>query len=363
MGRLKKEFLELPTAKMRRKAYARIVRMALCYKTDISKSCANLMDGVIKAALEELERSHDETASRVAKSHRLKIGVKEGSFVSSGRWKNWWDGAKPDPKSLEVLEYLLPQTRYWFSPHPGATDLENFSYQDTTRLKKSAHALHPIHNFLCAVDLWASKKECSLQAISHLLAIQKTWRPRQRIDGNIKSNWFIFPIPLKSIPPDIVIKHIDFLSPSSIMNSMMFTGEFLNIDETEYFTRWTFDLVSAALATQALLNSFAFESEENGESAIDLAGSSADAMGFLYQVFISKYELHKDIKKDITGSIMETRYGEKPKYDLPSTDNFKKIIHKSLLLFESELLRHGINIKEISALNPWLYFGKRQFEE
>ena len=286
MGRLKSDFKDLPTAQMRCKIFARIVRMALCHKDDPSKSCANLMDGVIKAELKEFANKLQGTYSDVPKKYLAVMGKGEGSFVSSGRWKNWWDGARPNPKKLEVTSYLLPQTNFWLNPNETiATSFSSFDYKDTLRFKKSEGALHPIYTFLKAVDLWAGEKSCTLEAIKLLLEIQDTWRPKRVVslsqNSMQKYEWFVSPLSNAEIPSELITDTFCFFEPSSILQTMLWTGDFLGISKTEIYTRWTFDLLSAALATKALIYSKDRESAEVGQTASDLGGKSLDVMSFL----------------------------------------------------------------------------------
>ena len=356
MGRLKKELIELPTAKIRAKIYARIVRMALCHKADFSMSCANLMDGVIKAELDEMGKSLALT-SATARKFRESIGNREGSFVSSGRWKNWWDGAKPDPKKIEVLQLLLPQTKHWFSPEVKDTSLESFPYSDTVQSRKSANGLHPLHTLMCAIDLWAGGKECSINAYSMLLNIQNTWRPRTkgfaRNSSIEKYGWYISPFPNNYIPYETVVSFRS-LEPSSIMQSMLWCGDYLDISNTQIFTRWVFDLISAALVTKALIYSLDIDSTESGQTASDLGGESLDVMGFLIKAFISRYDAYSKptlgtpiLRSSITGLNKENTL-------VPDTVSLEILLEKSRKHFKSELSIHGIEINQINKLDPWL---------
>lgn len=360
MGRLKKEFVELPTAKMRAKILARVVRMALCPKADFSLSCAHLMDGVIKAELEEMEKSlttASPTAAAAVRQYRKSIGNREGSFVSSGRWKNWWDGAKPDPKKIEVLQLLLPQTKRWFSPEVIDTSLESFTYTDTVKSKKSANELHPIHTLICAIDLWAGGKECSINAYSMLLKIQNTWRPRAKVfarNSSIEKNgWYISTFPSEVIPYEIV-RFYRYFEPASVMQSMLWCGDYLDISNTQFHTKWLFDLISAALLTKSLIYSEDVESTESGQTASDLGGESLDVMGLLIKAFISRYDAYSEATQGTPRLRASINSLNKDNSLVPNTESFEILLEKSRKLFQSELSIHGIEINQINKLDPWL---------
>lgn len=360
MGRLKNELKQLPTAKMRSKAFARIVRMALCHKEDIKKPYANLMDTLIKSAMKSLiGPTSSPSVSLTAQKFLVDMGETDGSFVSSGRWKDWWDGAKPSPKKLDILDFLLPQTKLWFEPNKTVfSSQSSFDYRDTLRSKKSEKALHPIYTFLKAVDIWASKKDATLEALELLLQIQNTWRPRQYIDFKnnniVKGDWYVEPRRDISIPSTMAIDNYRSLEPSSIMQFMLFSGDFLNITDTSLHSKWTFDLMSAALATKTIIYSKDIESVEAGLTTSDLGGISLDIMGVLIAAFITKQEAYSMETKGTNpmSSVIKSLNRKPGTPTLPTTHSFELLISKSRTLFFEELLVHGITINELKKLDP-----------
>ncbi|MFA7281085.1 MAG: hypothetical protein WC100_13425 [Sterolibacterium sp.] len=336
MGRRKKTFDELPTKKMRGLAWSRDVKQKLLPGTDPAKPYANRIDEAIKKLIKEAKGLQKQALERYWSSSNDRI-------VSSGRWQSWWMGREqPTPKKIELFALLFPGTQAWFSS--GMPE------------KGQNHLLSLFH----AVDLWASELESSDKAMQLLVHLGKTWRPKNITERTAKSNqqigWYIEPFYDKRIPSEIAMDHYRSLEPSSLIESMIWSGYFFKVQEDpELFIRWILDLVIASLATKTLLQ------EVVGDEAALSAGKSGDVMGFVLEVFIYNSELYlapetadRSIKylARLANGVRPYAAGQATK--LPLEQNFLELVLSAAYRFDAELTQYGISVDHIRALDRHL---------
>lgn len=97
-------------------------------------------------------------------------------------------GSQPSPSKIESFNKVSPNSEQWFTPQ--------ISYYPD----------NPIHSFLYAIDLWASKTDQRNKAYGLIFAIEKAWRPRFRKKSfNIIEfeGWLINSFPDKYIPLEL----------------------------------------------------------------------------------------------------------------------------------------------------------------
>lgn len=317
MGRLAKSFKSLPTCNIRPKAWTRDVRSTL-FK-DLSHPDENVsirVDSRIKEEIENL-KNPDKTNLKVV------VGAKGEQFVSESRWLDWWNGAKPSPIKIETINYLVPDSMYWFESKP---------------------CKHPVQNFLHAVDLYAQEPALDTRSTDLLAIINEQWRPRSLNSGHISSirkiGWNLPVLPGHLIPANIVIEHYRPLEPASIIESMLWTGNELKVDTLEIFNKWVVDLVVSSLSIKTFIAASSYDMN-------DFESRSNDIASLVMDIFLNKNESlnqDKDKEKWISYRCNLANCGHQNGID------FVKLLLKAEEVFRNELLLYGITVNDIKSL-------------
>lgn len=276
MGRQKKEFSELPTAKLRGKLWTRYVRNLLIPGKENGKPLAHLINGAIISVADKIP-----AVKKIIKASNL-----DGEeIVSRGRWKGWWDGEHPHPDKVALINMLAPDSKCWFvSQVSQSLSIVYWETAPNTDLLG-----HPIHTLLYALDLWASKKEESDRALLLTKRISDIWRPRTQVartddaGGRQITGWYISPAKCDLVDSTI-LHRFNLLEPPSIVNFMLWFGYTYSIHKFEryIFLKWTFDLLSASLAAAKMIEDF------GGDVSFFLGGKTADSATLVRQLLMLK---------------------------------------------------------------------------
>ena len=335
MGRSQKAFSGLPTHQMRNVVWSRVVKQALLPDSDPARPFANRINGEIVKLIEAEKGLRRDALMAIVPNYDKEI-------VSAGRWQGWWNGTHPAPVKVELINLLVPKSKGWF-------------------LSRMAGAgMHSLHTLLYVVDLWASRRDRSSDAMLLLMELGRVWGPRGILERGVNwrrnKGWCIGGLPKSEIPADIALDHYRALEPSSLIEWMIWTGDFLKVHDTKLFVTWVFDLVSASLATQTLM-------QEAGDDAVTLAGESADVMAFVLDVFVNQSERYLDpktavrsIKPRINSVNGPTSSDPDRTFRLPTTPECQSLILAAAHLFDAELERHGISVASIRDLDPHMYW-------
>lgn len=335
MGRNKKEFAALSTYIIRPKVWARIVKKALLPNSREDKPLSHkINDALIHKARTTRFKSE------VQRQHvLLNIVDPEGDkFIPDSRWFNWWGGGHPSPRTIDLINQIIPGTADWFTP------------------LVSSEGAHPLHTLLNCVDMLGRSINAdeAVNAVSILTRLQSKWGARREsIDGK-KSRWFSKQLPGIVLDPELVIDHHRILTPASIIEHMLWIGNGVRIKETNYHQEWMFDMVSAALCVYTIFNAYPADSTV-------LGWRDADVAAFIYRLFI-----HKSVFYTSTDDKWPSmKYEENVKLlnhndvnRLPEGEYFIDLMMYSVNLFVAELGRFGIDSLEIFKIDPKLY-GKR----
>ena len=331
MGRRKKEFNALPTRAFRCRAWARQVRWALLPGLDPARPYADRMDGAIRIA------AGSATGVHACALETLLLKAREGKQIaSSGRWHSWWKGAQPQPNTIWLLEVLVPGTSYWMEPEADKA---------------------PLQNFFRVIDIWAGKQRKSEQAMIFLMGLSSVWGPKMIATWGHSSvcqeGWGVGIFPGQRLPAELARRRYNSLEPSSIVGFMLWLGAHHKINETENFLDWVFDLVAGALATTTLLQEAGWESEE-------LGGESSHIAAFVIEVFVFKFNHYINPATARIGLNSYLKILNRDSLDkeqcLPADEHFIDLMVRAVSLFQAELLKYGILVEVISALNPQRYW-------
>lgn len=340
MGRTKKIFVGLPTAKLRGKLWTRFVRKTLIPDIDIDKPLAHRMNSVIINA-----------AKSTSASKRIDEITQDGAeIVSRGRWYEWWGGVHPTPDKLELINSIVPDSQWWFK----SQESQSLSTRYWTG-RSNTFLGHPMHTLLYALDLWASSKDESTPALLLTKKISDIWRPKAEathIDdegGRMISRWYV--LPADSDILDIrILNRFGLLEPSSIVTFMLWFGYTNSIQKMDrrVFLSWIFDLLSASLATAKIIQDF------SADASIFLAGNTSDSATLVRQLLLVKapditipYGREK-IKARIR--VCNGGVGSEPLIP-PCDDGFVDLLVDACILFKEELGIFGVSIDDVK-LSP-----------
>lgn len=248
------------------------------------------------------------------------MSPKDGAaFVSSGRWTAWWNGKEqPTLQKINVIERILPGTSRWLEQ--GASTLKE----------------HPAHTLLYAIDLWGAKESKIEPAMKLLMALASAWGPKCKREGRhqvLYRGWYLTQFSAnRLLPSDLALDHYRALEPASIVESMVWTGNYFKIHTTEHFQRWLLDLVAAALVTYAILNVSDIE-----QAAVQLGGdaglvASCVLTAFIHEAsFFARTNKERQVRKAIEGMIglAQSR--------IPTDTEFHELMWVALERFEMEL--------------------------
>lgn len=319
MARPSKLYSAIPSSKIRNMIWAREVKKILLPNTDSIRPYAHL----IESAFFDLIYNYNQH-----NKNRGQIDTNE-LFIPRGRWMDWWGGAHPSPKYINVFNLVTPKANTWFQQ------------------KISVYPESAIHSLLYAVDLWASKDNSRESAFSFILNIEKAWAPRLRnklFHNENLNGWAIGLLSNVFVPSDLPF-HYRSLEPASLIKFMVLLGDRLKIDETEYFEHWVFDLVSMALLIRAIINP---DFEENST----LGGDTVDLSTLIETVFVIK-PAHFLADEDRLKNVW--RLGFQKSFNV--SESFPEMMLKAAILYRNKLLSLGVsqnNIKELDSKFYWL---------
>lgn len=184
--------------------------------------------------------------------------------ISASRWQGWWTGQfHPAPKYVELMEYLAPGSSRILNPqlHPRPSD----PY---------------VMQLLFALDRWGETTADERALFEIVRGVSERWRPRHFKKGS-RILWEAAQLPGYAVPPDTFLLTYRVLEPSSIIHFMLYlVGEAPLIKDPDALRRWAFDLVAAALATDALLR-------QHGPEAIGQGGGTEEALMRILSMFLN----------------------------------------------------------------------------
>lgn len=311
-------FAALATATLRNKIWARSVKKTLLPSQELRRPYAHL-----------IEDAFFETVMKYNQKNKNKAQINLSKVtISNGKWMGWWGGAHPIPQYIDIFNLIAPGASKWFEQRVSV-------YPDS-----------PIHLLLYSIDLWASEVDSREKAFSLTLAIEKSWAPQLRkrlLNSNSLNGWTLGLLPKITLPSDLPY-HYRSLEPASLIIFMVLLGDWLKIDETDYFERWVFDLVSVSALTRTILN-------PNFERSSVLGGDTVDLSTLVEQTFIlnptyylSDHERFKRVWK------LDSHKSFKVSHSFP------EIMLKAAILYRDKLLDVGVNQEEIAALDSNLYW-------
>lgn len=318
MARLNKLYAALPSSKLRNMIWARSVKKALLPNKDLQRPYTHLIEEAFFSLIEKYNKKHKGGGQ---------IDL-TGISISNGKWMGWWQGTHPSSQYVDIFFLIAPNANKWFQQ------------------EISVYPESPVHSLLYAIDLWASKNNSRESAFSYILNIEKTWAPklRKKLFHNDNLNgWVIGLLPNVFIPSDLPF-HYRSLEPASLIKFMVLLGDWLKIDETEYFERWVFDLVSMALLIRAIINP---DFEENST----LGGDTVDLSTLVETVFVIK-PVHFLTDEDRLKNVW--RLGFQKSFNV--SERFPEMMLKAAILYRNKLLSLGICQNDIKALDSKFYW-------
>ncbi|MDP3308609.1 hypothetical protein [Methylotenera sp.] len=268
MARTSKLTTSVNSMRFRRMIWAREVRRSLIKDKPADASLAHDIDDAICNAILLMPKISRDKSEEY-------LDADAGSSISRTSWHCWWHGKQhPTPSRINLINWVVPNSKDWLT-----STLPIF--------KKES-----LKTFLFAIDTWSSKSQKRTSAYRLLSWIADKWAPQRVIEGTHSCRRYLgwrIPALLAETFPEIAQKY-RVLEPSSIMELMLYTGLQHSINESEYFLEWVLDLISACLATASLLH-------ECDDSQMDIAGSSSDVMGCIFNIFISRPHAYIDYKE------------------------------------------------------------------
>lgn len=318
MARPSKTYSAIPSSKIRNMIWAREVKRILLPSSDLHRPYAHLIESAFFDLIYKYNQQN---------KNRGQIDT-NNLFIPRGRWMDWWGGAHPSPKYIDVFKLITPKANTWFQQ------------------KISVYPESAIHSLLYAVDLWSSKNNAREDAFSFILNIEKTWAPKLRnklFNNDNLNGWAIGLLPNVFIPSGLPF-HYRSLEPASLIKFMVLLGDQLKIDQTEYFERWVFDLVSMALAIRAIINP---DFEENST----LGGDTVDLSTLIERVFVIN-PTHFLADEDRLKSVW--RLGFQNSFNV--SERFPEMMLKAALLYRDKLLSLGVTQNDIKALDSKFYW-------
>lgn len=343
MGRQKKEFSELPTAKLRGKLWTRYVRNLLIPGKENGKPLAHRINGALCTAARK---------NKAAKKIINEIDEKEKSgieIVSSGRWKGWWDGVHPNPDKLDLINRIIPDSGKWFV----SQESQSLSVTYWRSGAPDGFTAHPVHTLLYALDIWASCRDESDRALFLTKRISDIWKPRAKTEqqddagGQQIMGWYTLPTSHYCIDTTI-LQRFSLLEPPSIVNFMLWAGYTQSIHKLErrIFLQWTFDLLSASLAAAKLIEDF------GGGVSFFLGGKTADSAALVRQLLMTKAPdiNHPRVRVNIRSRINICLDEEKIVDFLPKDDKFIDLLIEMCRVFDDELRSFSVTIEDLKLV-------------
>lgn len=337
MARRRKN-MNMPTVEIRVRAWARAVKAELFPDKDAESSLSHRINDELVARVNKLKKQlKKEEFDKLIEV----VGPKTGAeFASSGRWASWWGGKEqPTLEKINAIEKIIPGSRRWFNQ--GASSWKE----------------HPAHTLFYALDLWATTDTRIEQAMHLLIKIAAHWSPRSIREGSHQERrlgWYLEPFSNNRLilPPDLAYNHYRSLEPASIVESMLWTGNYFKIHTTEFFHRWLMDLVAAALAVDAIL----IELDEEQE-AISMGGDSGLIASRVLWIFVSK-PLHfsrRNDENEARQSLESCIWFAKEK--LPIDQDFHELLWVAIDHFEREINLLGCksgSLQEFNSKLEWI---------
>lgn len=338
MAKLSKLTVSIGSMHLRRMIWAREVRRYLIKNKPPNASLAHEIDQAISIAVTKMPRK-----DRVkAQSYLSSSG---GTLISQTAWHGWWNGKQhPTASKVNLINFVVPHSKDWFISVLPVIKKESFK------------------TYLFAIDTWSSKSKKRTEAYRLLTWIADKWAPECIVEGATSSycRYMGWTIPaLSSVTIPTVAQKYRVLEPSSVMELMLYIGLHHKINESDKFLEWVFDLISACLATEALMH-------EVDDSMMDVTGSSGHVMGCIFNAFISKPSIYFNDKEtsaiNDTVDISELRAilnlvhslnnAAKFNFTKEEESNLALIMHEGLMLYAKALSSYEISFDEIYKLDP-----------
>ena len=194
-------------------------------------------------------------------------------------------------------------------------------------------------------------------AMTLLMSIADFWAPRCKGEGPHqlrRMGWYIPPFTEKCLilPPDLAYKHYRSLEPASIMESMIWTGLHFQIQNTKFFRTWIMDLISAALATDAILHEAG-----NGQDAVELGGDSGLLSAIVLKIFILNSKFYLRVNEEAKFRKAIEIFVKLANGFLPNTSDFIDLIWSAAFQFERDISVFGIEsstIRKLDSTIDWM---------
>lgn len=332
MSRNKDEFLALPTAKMRGKIWARVIKKDLLPGSDENQQLAHQMnDALLKKAGSMKFRSEMDRKDALES-----IATDGGKFISDARWYAWWRGGKPSPEKIRVLNKIIPGSKDWFLPHIG----------------KGGD--HPLHTLLFCVDMLGKSSDINqaTEAIMTLAWLQTKWGPKAEYRKGVFSHWSLYQLPEIALDSAFIMDHYQIFSPVSIIELMLWVGDDIRIKDTSHHQEWMFDMVSASICVSTLFHAYPAKSSW-------LGGKDADISTFIYRMFIQKVDFFSSANGLQKYKDNIFLVNEDDQNTLPRSEYFIDLIKYSVNRFGDDMKRFGLDPMEISKIDSQLTVTKK----
>ena len=340
MARVSKLTRSIGGMHIRRKIWAREVRRGLLKGKLENASLAHEIDDAIKNAISKLTL---ESKNELNKIFHLSSEV----YISRTSWHCWWHGKQhPTLNKINLINFIFSESEDWYNSTLPILKNESFK------------------TFLFAIDIWSSKFQKKVDAFRILSWVGDKWGPQCIIEGEFPSQRYIgWAIPKLKVETNAEIaQKYKVLEPPSIMEMMLYAGLQHSINDSEHFLDWILDLISACLATTAILH-------EYDDSQTDVAGSSADVMGCIFNIFISKPDQYIDLNKSIElikeiqpssyrSLVVRIQSLNKTKSFHFNEDKLPLILYFALHKYFELLSKYEITTKDIYSLDPRMWWNE-----
>jgi hypothetical protein len=253
MTKLKNEQKACPTRPLRVRAWIWQVVQVICQGQPRPSFAA--LDIPLMNAISNLKGKNKTAAAAI---------LPPDSMISASRWQGWWTGQyHPKPPYVGLMELVAPGSSRILNPqlHPQPND----PY---------------VMQLLFALDRLGDATADEHALFEIVRAVSERWRPRRVAHGRVP-RWGVSALPGYAVPPDAFLTAFRVLEPSSIIHFMLhLAGGAPLTKDPLVLQRWAFDLVAAALATDALLR-------QQGPEAIGQGGCTEEALMRILFMFLS----------------------------------------------------------------------------
>ena len=324
----------MASADMRVRAWTRSIKHSLFPNSQAEGPLSHRLNDALRSLADRNLRGKDDR-----KIFLDRFPTTGQEFVSSSRWTDWWNAkTQPTLDKIEVIEKIIPSSKRWLEP------------------VSRRQAKHPMQTLFHAIDLWGSTEPRRAESMKLLMDIGDFWAPRCKGEGTHqlqRMGWYLAPFSARHfLPPEIATEHYRSLEPASILESMLWTGSYFGVHNTEYFRLWLMDLVAAALATDALLTETGY-----GQDAVDLGGESGLISAKVLWIFVHRASffdptVDEEQAKRALVAALSMEAGR-----LPSDTEFLEMMSSSVCMFKTELAALGVtseDIQKLDSTNFWI---------